>query len=327
LLEQEDLLSQLARRIPGPYLDNSCHVGPLDSLYFGLDPFSEHHKMHALTNTAICDRSQPNEIVTRRFSIGLSGLSAHNDLSMFDPKEYSVANDKSLHSMRDISNEKWFSYQGPDKISAFDCKSSAVYESKATTLSPMKVSTNFFDEVRVPATRRSSMDSVESFASDSVCDEEEEVMQAGGDDDDDDDDDDYDVEDQEEYSDYVDDGHMQVGASNPALANEPDFVAFSFNAGQRRVHFQIDPAAAALPVTPLLLQSPSSSPLQVKGAIDSFTESMTASMRSQQAIHDWDRKMGLKRSHSKTMRLSMRSRKRLKIMLEKELGIVSSTKY
>jgi hypothetical protein len=310
---------QLARRIPGPYLDNSCHGGPLDSLYFGLDPFSEHHKMHALTNTAICDRSQPNEIVTRRFSIGLSGLSAHNDLSMFDPKEHSVAKDKSLHSMRDITNEKWFSYQGPDKISAFDCKTTTVYDSKATTRSPMKVSTSFFDEVRVPASRRGSMDSVESFASDSVCDEEEEVMEVGGDDDD------YDVEDQEEYSDYVDDRHMQAGTSNPALANEPDLVAFPFNAGQRRVHFQIDPAAAALPVTPLPLQS--SSPLQVKGAIDSFTESMTASMRSQQAIHDWDRKMGLKRSHSKTMRLSMRSRKRLKIMLEKELGIVLSTKY
>ncbi len=44
----------------------------------------------------------------------------------------------------------------------------------------------------------------------------------------------------------------------------------------------------------------------------SFIAAMEKSMKSQQDIHDWDRKMGLKRSHSKTMRLSMRSRKRLR---------------
>ena len=43
-----------------------------------------------------------------------------------------------------------------------------------------------------------------------------------------------------------------------------------------------------------------------------FIGAMEKSMKSQQDIHDWDRKMGLKRSHSKTMRLSMRSRKRLR---------------
>ena len=43
-----------------------------------------------------------------------------------------------------------------------------------------------------------------------------------------------------------------------------------------------------------------------------FVLAMEKSMKSQQDIHDWDRKMGLKRSHSKTMRLSMRSRNRLR---------------
>lgn len=43
-----------------------------------------------------------------------------------------------------------------------------------------------------------------------------------------------------------------------------------------------------------------------------FVVAMEKSMKSQQDIHDWDRKMGLKRSHSKTMRLSMRSRNRLR---------------
>lgn len=39
--------------------------------------------------------------------------------------------------------------------------------------------------------------------------------------------------------------------------------------------------------------------------------SMKASQDSQQNIHDWDKKMGLRRSHSKTMRASSRSRKQL----------------
>jgi hypothetical protein len=34
--------------------------------------------------------------------------------------------------------------------------------------------------------------------------------------------------------------------------------------------------------------------------------------------------MGLKRSHSKTMRLSMRSRKKLRVMLKKEITVISS---
>jgi len=38
---------------------------------------------------------------------------------------------------------------------------------------------------------------------------------------------------------------------------------------------------------------------------------MTASQASQQSIHDWDKAMGLRRSHSKTMRASQRSRKKL----------------
>ena len=36
--------------------------------------------------------------------------------------------------------------------------------------------------------------------------------------------------------------------------------------------------------------------------IPQFASSMEASQASQQSIHDWDRKMGLRRAHSKTMR-------------------------
>jgi len=48
-----------------------------------------------------------------------------------------------------------------------------------------------------------------------------------------------------------------------------------------------------------------------------FVLAMDKSTKSQQDIHNWDRMMGLKRSHSKTMRLSMRSRKELRKILKK----------
>jgi hypothetical protein len=56
--------------------------------------------------------------------------------------------------------------------------------------------------------------------------------------------------------------------------------------------------------------------------IKMFSEAMTSSTKSQQDIHDWDRKMGLKRSHSKTMRMSMRSRKKLRAVMNKEMATI-----
>lgn len=50
----------------------------------------------------------------------------------------------------------------------------------------------------------------------------------------------------------------------------------------------------------------------LKGEFENFVVAMEKSMKSQQDIHDWDRRMGLKRSHSKTMRLTMRSRNKLR---------------
>ncbi|KAL3779543.1 hypothetical protein ACHAWO_004932 [Cyclotella atomus] len=44
-------------------------------------------------------------------------------------------------------------------------------------------------------------------------------------------------------------------------------------------------------------------------SIPQFASSMEASQFSQQSIHDWDKKFGLRRAHSKTMRESARSRK------------------
>lgn len=50
----------------------------------------------------------------------------------------------------------------------------------------------------------------------------------------------------------------------------------------------------------------------LRSEFENFVRAMEKSMKSQQDIHDWDRRMGLKRSHSKTMRLSMRSRNKLR---------------
>jgi hypothetical protein len=54
--------------------------------------------------------------------------------------------------------------------------------------------------------------------------------------------------------------------------------------------------------------------------MESLANSMAETFKSQQSIHDWDKKMGLKRSHSKTMRMSMRTRKKLRALIKKELG-------
>lgn len=63
---------------------------------------------------------------------------------------------------------------------------------------------------------------------------------------------------------------------------------------------------------------------KLKSFLESFNHAMERSQKSQQDIHDWDRKMGLKRSHSKTMRLSSRSRKKLRAFMKKEINSLGS---
>jgi hypothetical protein len=63
---------------------------------------------------------------------------------------------------------------------------------------------------------------------------------------------------------------------------------------------------------------------EVKKQIVTFEGAMGKSQESQQQIHDWDRRMGLKRSHSKTMRMSSRTRKQLRQFLQKDIMQLSS---
>jgi hypothetical protein len=75
---------------------------------------------------------------------------------------------------------------------------------------------------------------------------------------------------------------------------------------------------------PLELEQPKVDPVKCKVALETFRAAMEQSQKSQLSIHDWDRKMGLKRSHSKTMRLSSRSRKKLKGVFKNEINALAS---
>jgi hypothetical protein len=63
-------------------------------------------------------------------------------------------------------------------------------------------------------------------------------------------------------------------------------------------------------------------PVIIKSTMVGFAAAMEKSLKSQQDIHDWDRKMGLKRSHSKTMRQSSRSRKKLRSVVKKDIQVM-----
>ena len=65
-------------------------------------------------------------------------------------------------------------------------------------------------------------------------------------------------------------------------------------------------------------------PEKMKRTMVAFRDAMAKSQESQQSIHDWDRKMGLKRSHSKTMRSTTRSRKKLRSILKAEITAMAT---
>jgi len=69
-----------------------------------------------------------------------------------------------------------------------------------------------------------------------------------------------------------------------------------------------------------------SAPQDTRKMMVDLSEAMERTQKSQQDIHDWDKKMGLKRSHSKTMRLTMRSRKKLRNMLKKQINQLTPKK-
>jgi hypothetical protein len=72
------------------------------------------------------------------------------------------------------------------------------------------------------------------------------------------------------------------------------------------------------------VQHPSSAIKDVDGKVKRFADALDKSSKSQLEINKWDRKMGLKRSHSKTMTMSMQSRKKLRSLLQNIPGTFRS---
>lgn len=95
-------------------------------------------------------------------------------------------------------------------------------------------------------------------------------------------------------------------------------------AHQDFVFDNVDPELAlSVPESSSVQLNPNIPPETVRKNLHAFVSSMDKTTQSQLDIHAWDKQMGLKRSHSKTMRLTMRSRKRLRAMLKKDINSLS----
>ena len=236
---------------------------------------------------------------SKRFSIGALG-----DFSDHFPST-------SLHGIGDEGNK-------------FGTKSFKVNSKKPSVTKGRRdslglLSSSFFDDyvkfnrrsslASVTMNRRSSMSSVGTFASTGMV---------GGDDDDDDD-----ME------------RSEVRFSQSIKLTPLLTLPLTCPTSQQRTSSHVQPQTQpnALQALPMLYSRPvplHNGPMhglmvpEMNHVMEAFCGAMSQSHKSQQAIHDWDRKMGLKRSHSKTMRLTMRSRKKLKSMLKKQCGKIST---
>jgi hypothetical protein len=135
-------------------------------------------------------------------------------------------------------------------------------------------------------------------------------------------------------SSFFDDGLEQLAAVTAVTSKEIDCCGDDDTAsilsenkdeaiGDHNIDDDDDASIASVPVEPIELDMADVNPAKFKTVVLAFTTSMENSAKSQQDIHDWDRKMGLKRSHSKTMRQSSRSRKKLRAILKKEMSAMS----
>lgn len=120
-------------------------------------------------------------------------------------------------------------------------------------------------------------------------------------------------------------GTFASAGMEPEQEDDDASLISEVGGNQERNNIKSPPPPSPWPSVPLVPPTMRIPPLPVVAAserkllMQKFTAAMTQSYKSQKAVHDWDRKMGLKRSHSKTMRLSMRSRRKLKSMIKKEI--------
>jgi hypothetical protein len=118
----------------------------------------------------------------------------------------------------------------------------------------------------------------------------------------------------EEQEDPLDEWHHNV--------MEPPARHFSRPNQPKVVPKQLVPQRKQIPKAKMELMSPK----EARKALMALHVAMEKSQQTQQDIHDWDRQMGLKRSHCKTMRLTTRSRKKLRQMLKKQINALNSKK-
>ena len=260
-----------------------------------------------LTNSPIPPSPGKRSLLSKRVSIGV-GDSCHIRPSIFEDKmrsEHGRNLDMFMRSptkLEPMSNHRFDAFWGDQdmmngKISSAEpgCLMKEVFLGspkkmdncgsgqdgfcqQKRRLSAMMISPNIFNDQEGKFTRRDSLSSVESFASET------------------------------EVGDRDGDQHAHTGQTS--IVSEPTLPC-------------LQPANVSPFSTFLVAHQPLIPMAEAKGIMENFTSAMTQSMQTQQAIHDWDKKMGLKRSHSKTMRLSMRSRKKLKTLIKKDIHAMS----
>lgn len=116
--------------------------------------------------------------------------------------------------------------------------------------------------------------------------------------------------------------HHQVSRRLSMISNLSGLTGIATDAFDQDFVFESFEPEPAL-VSKSVELDPNIPPETVRSNLNALASSMEKSTKSQLDIHAWDRKMGLKRSHSKTMRLTMRSRKKLRAILKKDINSLS----
>lgn len=252
------------------------------------DGLGKSRSMKNCTNQPIMERrSSLDTITSKRFSLGFGS----------DPLSFSFHDAKTdmvFSAHKDLADLVGSKRSCLDDLKADE----GVKRRKKRRMSSMGFfSLMFFDDDEFKSSRRSSI----SFG----CDENDPV-----------------VEEQEEQEDVP----VETNEEIPEVTSETEDAVVKkeeendSKSDDEEEDDEDDASTGSVSVRPVKFDAPRLDPVKFRTTMEAFHDSMGLSQTSQQDIHDWDRKMGLKRSHSKTMRLSSRSRKKLKAIMKKEIN-------
>jgi hypothetical protein len=286
LSSQRELLNQLS--MDSSVCKTSQNTSPSEKKGQS-DGLGNSRSMKNCTNQPITERrSSLDTITSKRFSLGFGS----------DPLSFSFHDAKTdmvFSAHKDLAD-----LVGSKRSCLDDLKSDeGVKRRKKRRMSSMGFfSPMFFDDDEFKSSRRSSI----AFG----CDENDPV-----------------VEEQEEEQEDV---PTEIKEELPEVADETEYavvkkeVEHDSKSDAEEEDDEDDASTGSVSVRPVKLDAPRLDPVKFRTTMEAFHDAMGMSQTSQQDIHDWDRKMGLKRSHSKTMRLSSRSRKKLKAIMKKEIN-------